>query len=105
MAEKTRTVEMLTTYAGPEGTCDAGGLIDLPEKQAKDFVKSGFAKYATRPVRGKQKASAKKRGRGKGKGRVERATRRPAENALGPSASESKRGGDSRPTQDEGDAD
>jgi len=35
-------VMMRTTYAGPRGTCSAGGFIDLPDAEAKSIIDGNY---------------------------------------------------------------
>jgi hypothetical protein len=55
-------VKMLTTYAGPAGSCAPGKTIDLPEAQAKGLIDGGYAELvgetgAEKPRRGRPAGS------------------------------------------------
>lgn len=41
-------VRMLTMYAGPLGTCDAGRMIDLPDLQAEELIRAKCAERVGR---------------------------------------------------------
>lgn len=45
-------VKMRTTYAGPHGTCSAGGTLDLPPPVAYDLIERGYASQVGAPERG-----------------------------------------------------
>ena len=42
-------IRMRTTYAGPHGNCDPGGVIDLDDTEGKRLIAAGFAEPANVP--------------------------------------------------------
>ena len=42
-------VNMLTTSAGPKGVWPAGSVCHLPQGEAENLVRGGFAKYLDNP--------------------------------------------------------
>ena len=88
-------VKMKTTYAGPAGTCNAGGTIDVPPAEAKDPIGGGYAVAVEEegvPTPGKKK-------QGKGQ-KAETATLPAGENAA-----LSNSGGEGAATPPAGDGD
>lgn len=57
-------IRLKTTYAGPSGSCAAGGVIDLPDGEAYGIVEAGYGSQVEEPG-------------------VERATNAAPENAAG----------------------
>lgn len=59
-------VKMLSTYAGPAGSCAPGKTIDLPDDQAKGLIDGGYAEavggeVAEKPKRGRPAGSRTKK--------------------------------------------
>lgn len=43
-------VKMRTSYAGPAGSCAAGGIVDVPEAEAAGLVAGGYAEVVPVPA-------------------------------------------------------
>lgn len=44
-------LKLLTLMAGPDGTYNAGQIIDMPEVQAKELIDRGYAVVCEMPVK------------------------------------------------------
>lgn len=44
-------VKLLTLMAGPDGTYNAGQIIDMTEAQAKELIQGGYAVACEMPVK------------------------------------------------------
>lgn len=47
-------VKMLRTQAGPNGTCDAGSIVEFSDEDAKELCRVGYAEPAERPKKGER---------------------------------------------------
>lgn len=61
----TKSVKLLNLYASPRGTFPAQSVVDLPDKEADQLVKEGYAVHVSRQANA---SVAKKSGAGKEKG-------------------------------------
>ncbi len=66
-----KRVRMRSNYAGPAGSCSAGGEINLPDAEAKGLIEGGYATEIAAAVKPAPKAR-------KPKAKAETATAEPA---------------------------
>jgi hypothetical protein len=45
-----QNIRMVTTYAGPNGTCTPGSTVYVDDEEANDLVSGGYAEYVEKPV-------------------------------------------------------
>jgi hypothetical protein len=70
-------IKMLTRYAGPLGNKEPGQLVELPDKEAEQLIKEGYAvkiEEKAKPVDNKPEVDNKPK-----KGEKEKATNKEAE--------------------------